>query len=197
MTGGPAESDGDTPPREGRTTGKPDPPGLRDAMTQTIYDQMRPIAAALLGNPAGNTLQPTAIVNETFLKLAGNPELEVHDRAHLVCLAAKAMRHILADHARKRMSVKRGGADQARVTLSDIGTDGINQAFDAVDVHTALERLERLSERQARVVELRFFAGMSMPEIAKAMQISERTAHNDWRFAKAWLRRELGNGDVA
>lgn len=191
MAGGQAESDGHTPRGE---SGRPE---LRDAMTQTMYDQMRPIAASLLGNPAGSTLQPTAIVNETFLKLVGNPELEIHDRTHLVCLAARAMRHILADHARKRMSVKRGGGDNARVTLSDIGTDGTERAFDAIDVHTSLERLERLSERQARVVELRFFAGMSMPEIAGAMGISERTAHNDWRFAKAWLRRELGSGDGA
>ncbi|MFK7884179.1 MAG: ECF-type sigma factor [Phycisphaerales bacterium] len=190
-------SDGPIDSNENRPSGEAAAPVLRDAMTQTIYEQMRPIAASLLGNPMGSTLQPTAIVNETFIKLAGNPKLEIHDRAHLVCLAAKAMRHILADHARQRLSAKRGGGEYARVTLSDIGTDGTAHAFDAIDVHTALERLERLSERQARVVELRFFAGMSMPEIAEAMKISERTAHNDWRFAKAWLRRELGNGDDA
>lgn len=167
--------------------------GVHDALTQTIYEQMRPIAHALLGDPAGSTLQPTAVLNETFVKLAGKPGLEIHDRTHMVSLAVRAMRQILADHARKRGSAKRGGG-AGRVTLSDIGSNPGPSVFDAVDVHTALEKLERVSERQARVVELRFFAGMTTQEIAGAMDISERTARNDWRFARAWLQRELGGG---
>lgn len=165
---------------------------LQSAITHTLYEQMKPIAASILGNSAGHTLQPTAIVNETYIKLAGNPDLQFNDRAHFVCIAAKAMRHILADHARKKMSKKRGG-QFARLTLSGIGRDDSSSEFDAADVHYALEKLERLSARQSRVVELRFFAGMSISEIAEVTETSGRTTQNDWRFAKAWLRQELGS----
>lgn len=168
---------------------------IRDALTQTIYEQMRPIAASLLGNPAGKTLQPTAVVNEAFVRLANNSELQLHSREHLVSLAARAMRFLIADHARQRLSARRGGG-MARVSLSEIGTDNTARDYDVLDVHNALSRLERFSTRQSQIVELRFFGGLSVPEIATAIGVSERTVRDDWRFAKAWLGRELNACDT-
>lgn len=169
---------------------------IRDVLTRTIYEQMRPIAASLLGNPAGKTLQPTAVVSEAFVRLANNPELRVHSREHLVCLAARAMRFLIADQARQHSTARRGGG-MARISLSEIGTDNKTHDYDAVDIHDALSRLEDFSTRQAQVVELRFFGGLSVPEIATAIGVSQRTIRDDWRFAKAWLGRELNARDVS
>jgi RNA polymerase sigma factor (TIGR02999 family) len=164
---------------------------LDDALTRTMYEQIKPVAAALLRASPGHTLQPTAVVNEAYLKLARSEGIEVRDRAHMIALAAKAMRHLVADHARKKLSDKRGGG-WARVTLDGIGSDPGRSAYDAGDVHEALAKLESISARQGRVVELRFFGGLTESEIAGVLGVSERTVRAEWRFARAWLRNELG-----
>ncbi len=173
-------------------------PGASDAdvrmLMRTVYDQLRGLASSYLGQRQGShTLQPTAVVHEAFIRLVGNETLEVESRSHFFRIAAKAMRYVLADHARRTRSEKRGGEWQ-QVTLSGIGTDGADMAFDAADISEALEKLEGLSERQAQIVELRFFGGMLVDEIVTLLDISERTVRNEWRVARAWLRSELDEG---
>jgi RNA polymerase sigma factor (TIGR02999 family) len=183
----PSRPDGDAP------AGSESRADLDARLTRTLYEQMKPIAASLLRDSPNLTLQPTAVVNEAYVRLAKNERLEVYDRAHMLSLAAKAMRNLLADHARRKLSAKRGGG-WSRLSLSEIGTGDGAAAFDAIDVHEALLRLEALSPRQSRVVELRFFGGLAEREIASVLDVSERTVRSDWRFARAWLRNALGTG---
>lgn len=162
-----------------------------------IYPMLRAQAQAVLeGQRAGDTLQPTVLVHEAFIRLMGNDAITWEGRSHFLAVAAKAMRNILADHARARRASKRGG-DWARVTLTGIGTDGQSRAFDALDIDEALERLAALNERQARLVELRFFGGLTEEEAATVLGISERTARGEWRLCRAWLRQQLGGGESA
>ena len=187
-------ADDDPSGKQSHEASQPDGPRrLDDALTQTLYEQMKPLAAAILRGDHGCTLQPTAVVHEAYARLARSRDLEVRDRAHMLCLAAKAMRHLIADHARKRLSEKRGGG-WARVSLVGIDDASHAPAFDAADVHDAIVRLERVCERQGRIVELRFFGGLTETEIACVLGVSERTVRTDWRFARAWLRKELGAG---
>ena len=161
---------------------------------EDLYEQLRGLARSFLGaRRDSHTLQPTAVVHEAYVRVAGAEELSVQDRGHFFCLAARAMRHVLADHARSRRSLKRGG-DWERVTLSGIGTSGAARAFDVADVADALDKLETLSERQARIVELRFFGGVPVDDIAGLLGVSDRTIRNEWRVARAWLKNELGDG---
>lgn len=106
------------------------------------------------------------------------------------------MRNVLADHARARRAAKRGG-EWGRVSLSGIGTDGQSLAFDALDIHEALERLAALNERHARIVELRFFGGLTVEESASLLGVSERTVRGEWRLCRAWLRQQLGGGETS
>lgn len=164
------------------------------ALMRAVYDQLRGLASAYLSHrPGVHTLQPTAVVHEAFIRLVGNEELTVESRGHFFSVAAKAMRFVLADHARRTRTEKRGG-DWQQVTLSGIGTDGVDMAFDAADISEALEKLEGLSRRQAQIVELRFFGGMLVEEISNLIEVSERTVRNEWRVARAWLRNELDEG---
>ncbi|MFG0305418.1 MAG: ECF-type sigma factor [Phycisphaerales bacterium JB040] len=165
----------------------PIPPGVNDEMAR-VYDHLRSVARSYL-SPAGNSLQPTALVHEAYLRLADRDRESFNDETHFVCAAAKLMRHVLVDYARARRADKRGGG-WSRVTLDGLGNSG-DAAFDAVDISDALATLEELAPRQARMVELRFFGGMPTETIAEVLQVSERTVRNDWRFARAWLRAEL------
>ena len=154
-----------------------------------ILAELRAVARSYLGaQPASHTLQPTALVNEVFLKLFGTEALEkVQDRAHFFALAAKAMRQILVDHARQRQAAKRSGAAaKEEVTLEALGLD-VEIGDDLLDVDSALHELARLDERQAHVVELRFFAGLEMEQIARALEVSITTVEREWRAARAWL----------
>jgi RNA polymerase sigma factor (TIGR02999 family) len=165
-----------------------------DRLLQLLYRELRSQAAAYFGSDrAGHTLQPTALVHEAFLRLVGNVEIQWEGRSHFFAVAAKAMRHVLADHAKARRAQKRGG-DWNRVTLGRVGTDDETQVFDAADLHEALEELAKLSERQARIVELRFFGGLTVPEAARVLEVSERTVRGEWHLARAWLRHRLGKG---
>ncbi|MFG0245898.1 MAG: ECF-type sigma factor [Phycisphaerales bacterium JB052] len=164
-------------------------------LIRAVYEELRRLASSYLGTDrARHTLQPTAIVHEAFLRLSKSAELEIQSRSHFFRVAAKSMRHVLSDYARSKNTEKRGG-DWNRVTLSGIGTSGSTQEYDAADIHKALRSLENLSERQAEIVELRFFGGLKVEEIADLLNVSDRTVRNEWRAARAWLRSELNRLD--
>jgi RNA polymerase sigma-70 factor (ECF subfamily) len=157
-----------------------------------VYDELRTLAASFLAHEkAGHTLQPTALVNEAYMRLVGPGDVTWDSRAHFFGAAARAIRRILTDHARSRGRQKRGGG-AGRVPLEDAAlvTDGPN--LDLLSLDEALTRLSVLDAQKARVVELRFFGGLTEEETARALAVSVSTVTRDWRFARAWLRREMG-----
>jgi RNA polymerase sigma factor (TIGR02999 family) len=161
-----------------------------EALTPLVYAELRRLAGACLRSEApGHTLQPTALVHEAFLRLVGNaPNCE--NRAQFYGVAAHLMRQILVDHARTRQAVKRGG-HFVHVSLEDDLVMSQDQEPILVALDEALELLAAVDPRKARVVELRFFGGLSVEESAEALDVSEVTVRRDWQFAKAWLLREL------
>lgn len=159
-----------------------------------VYDELRTLARHLMWQqPAGNSLQPTALVHEAYLRLVDQTRTTELDRTHFFNLAAQAMRQVLADHARRRHSAKRGG-DWQRVSLGHVVYGSSRADVDVVSLDDALTTLAELDQRQARIVELRFLAGMTIEEAATALGVSPRTVQLDWRMARAWLRRRLGEG---
>lgn len=162
-----------------------------------VYDQLRRVAGSYLrDNASGHTLQPTALVHEAFLRLCQR-DTPFNDRAHFIAVAATAMRQILIDHARRTGAQKRGGG-AARVTLEDVPSAGAGGAalspVDVLALDAALTRLAALSPRQARVIELQFFGGMTVDEVAEAMAVSKSLVEKEWRRARAWIRSELAEG---
>ena len=162
-----------------------------------LYDELRRLAARHIGREYGpRTLQATALVHEAYLRLVPEDNLAWADRAHFFAVAAKSMRQVLIDRARARHAQKRGGL-MAPVTLNDelpIRREGPGQADETIDLialDTALTKLEALDTKQARMVELRFFAGLTIEETAEVMQSSPATVKRLWTFAQAWLRKEL------
>lgn len=159
-----------------------------DRLVEGAYAELRRLAERYLGS-ADRTLQPTAVVHEAYLKLAATDPEAWADREHFLAVAARAMRQILVDAARRRLADKRGG-DRSRVTLTGLpeaGPDGL----DTLSLDEALTRLGALDPRQARVVELRFFGGLTVPEVAQVLDQSTATVERDWRRARAWLRVQL------
>ena len=183
---------------EGRANPEGDAERRSDALFEDAYAQLRAIAQRHFDRqPASHTLQPTALVHEVYLRLAeadGAGDAP-GDQQHLLALASRAMRHALVDHARARATQKRGGGDWARVTLSGVGSEASD--VDVLDLHEAIERLERLDSRQARIVEMRFFGGLTIEQVATALGISERTVNIDWQMARGWLWTQLQPGDRA
>jgi len=168
--------------------------GNRDAeallMTQ-VYAELRRLARKYMrAERVNHTLQPTALVNEAYLRLMGEPGASWEDRAHFFAAAAQLMRHILVDHARARIASKRGGV-QHQVTLDEALLSAEDRSIDVLALHEALEKLAKLDERQARVVELHFFGGLTFGEIAYVLDAAERTVKRDWSMARAWLKLEL------
>ncbi|MFO7587727.1 MAG: sigma-70 family RNA polymerase sigma factor [Gemmatimonadota bacterium] len=163
-----------------------------DRLLPLLYEDLRAVAEREMRREAsGHTLQPTALVHEAYLRLTGAAE-SAADRAHFLAIAARAMRQVLVDHARRRSAAKRGGG-MAPTTL----TDGIGGGpLDAEEILALDRALETLEPRQRRVVECRFFAGMEETEIAAALDLSERTVRRDWAKARAWLYRELYPGSA-
>ena len=160
-----------------------------DRLLPIVYDELHRLASGYLKRErTGHTLQSTALVNEAWMRLA-DQSAPWQNRAHFLGVAAQAMRRILVDHARRRAAQKRGGQD-ARVTLADVSAPG-GREVDLVLLDEALERLAALDERQAKMVTMRFFAGLSVEETAEALGVSEKTVKRDWAAAKAWLHREL------
>ncbi len=164
-------------------------------LVPTVYDELREIATRLLAHRSSDAcLQPTAIVHEAYLKLASSTEATWNDKSHFLALCARVMRQVLADHARDAQRVKRGGADRRRLTLTTNLVGGGSSPIDALALEDALLRLEVTEPRAARVAEMRFLAGMSVEEVGAVLNVSPRTVEVDWRAARAWLRRELGEG---
>jgi RNA polymerase sigma factor (TIGR02999 family) len=156
-----------------------------------VYDELRRLAHHYMrGERPDHVLQTTALVNEAYLRLAGLSQMEFHDRTHFFAMAATQMRRILVDHARERNRDKRGGGVQV-TSLSDLAADVPDGAVDVSALDEALVELSRFDARQARIVELRFFGGLTMEETAKALDISPATVGREWLSAKAWLHHHL------
>lgn len=176
--------------------------GDRDASARVlplVYEELRRMARARMGALApGQTLQPTALVHEAYIKLVRNPDAAWEGRAHFFGAASRAMREILVDRARGRNRLKRGG-DRQRVEFDDALTIGASTGDDSVDLvalDAALNRLAEHDPRAAEVVNLRYFGGLEIEEAARALGISVATANRDWRYAKAFLASELGAGEA-
>ncbi|MBO6574769.1 MAG: sigma-70 family RNA polymerase sigma factor [Rhodothermales bacterium] len=172
-----------------------------DELYRLVYDELHRQAGFQRKKWQGDlTLNTTALVHEAYLKLAGRQEASWESRAHFMAVAAKAMRHILTDHARRRRAEKRGG-DVPRLSLEElVARGGVSvpmeeKAQGLLDLHEALECLAREDPRAALIVECRFFGEMTIPDIATATGLSESTVKRDWTLAQAWLRRELSEGD--
>ncbi len=160
-----------------------------------VYDELKAIASAQLSKERpGHTLQATALVNEAYLRLVGPSDRGWENRAHFFGAAARAIRRILTDHARGRNRVKRGGGD-APLSLDESLVSAPGRSLDLVALDEALEELAAMDEPKARLVELRFFAGLSVEDAAAALGISPRTAAREWEFARVWLHREVSKGD--
>jgi RNA polymerase sigma-70 factor, ECF subfamily len=156
-----------------------------------VYDSLRRLAASqLAGEGADAALQPTALVHEVYLRLVDQTRVEWRGRTHFFAIGAEMLRRVLVDAARARKAQKRGGGWD-RVTLSGAAELAGTEAADVAALDDALRELKEADERAARVVELRFFGGLGDAEIAEVLGVSERTVRNDWRMARAWLRRTL------
>lgn len=164
-------------------------------LLELVLAELKRIARRLMsGERAGHTLQPTALVNELYVQLLAERLATINDRSHLFAAAAQAMRRILVDHARAVKSQKRGG-EQQKVGLEFAPLFSEENLDEMLEMDRALARLEKLDSRQCRIVELRFFVGLSEEEIAETLGVSVRTVKRDWRVAKAWLHAELSGGE--
>lgn len=162
-----------------------------DELMPMVYEELRRMAKSYMNSqPSGHTLQTTALIHEAYLKLADQREKRWQNRAHFFAVAAQAMRHILVDHARSHKTDKRGGETQI-VSLEDVAIISNERANELVALDEALQNLSNIDERKGRVVELRYFGGLSVEETAEVLKISQETVMRDWRFAKTWLLREL------
>jgi RNA polymerase sigma factor (TIGR02999 family) len=162
-----------------------------DEFLDLVYGELRALASQhMQREQAAHTLQPTALVHEAYLKLAGGQKIDWENRAHFFGIAARSMRQVLVDHARKRKAAKRGGGLN-RVTLdSEILADS-DDGCDILDLNAALERLDAMDPQLSKLVEVRFFAGLTLDEAAIALGVSRRKVAKDWSVARLWLSREL------
>ncbi|MFT5733334.1 MAG: RNA polymerase sigma factor (TIGR02999 family) [Planctomycetota bacterium] len=169
--------------REGRA-------GAAESLLPLVYSELRGLAnAAFSGERVGHTLQPTALIHEAWMKLAGHLG-HIEDRRHFFIIASRGMRQVLTDHARRGLRQKRGDGDQ-RVTLDGHLDGGSDAAVDLIDLNDSLDQLARLNPRHAQVVELRILGGLTIAETAEALAVSHATVETDWFTAKAWLRTKL------
>jgi RNA polymerase sigma factor (TIGR02999 family) len=164
--------------------------GARDSLFPLVYDELRRLASQAFRGRQGQTLQPTALVHEAYLHLAGGEGAAWESRAHFFAVASMAIRQILIQHARRRVALKRGG-DRERLTLADVATPSRDAEVDLLALDEALDLLAARDERQARIVQLRFFGGLSVDEVAEVVGVSKTTVEGEWRMARAWLRRQL------
>jgi RNA polymerase sigma-70 factor, ECF subfamily len=165
-----------------------------DRLTERVYDQLRLLAdQALSVDWSNKSLQPTELVHEAYLRLIDAKQLDWKNRSHFFAISARLMRQILVDRARARMAEKRGG-QVTKLSIQSAATDVVDQRgqpIDLISLDLALQELTDLDRDQGRLVELRFFAGMTVEETAEVLGVSTRTIKRDWRLAKAWLRRRL------
>ncbi len=166
-------------------------PSAFEQLLPVVYNELRQIAGRYMARQRdGHTLQTTALINEAYLRLANQEEKRWENRAHFFAVAATVMRHILVDHARAHQRDKRGGGAM-QVSLGEAEAKANEQALEITAVDEALKTLAALDPQQSRVVELRFFGGLTMEEVAEVLNISLSTAEREWRSARAWLSREL------
>jgi RNA polymerase sigma factor (TIGR02999 family) len=159
-----------------------------------VHDELRRIAGRALRRERGDhTLQPTALVNELYLRLVGQRRATWENRAQFFAISARIMRRILVDHARAQIAAKRGGV-MPRLSLSEVVESAVEPEFEVLALDEALTRLSTLDAEQGQIVELRFYAGLTVEETAHALGVSPRTVKREWRLAKAWLFRQLAGG---
>jgi RNA polymerase sigma factor (TIGR02999 family) len=162
-----------------------------EALMPLVHDELRRIARrCLYGEGANHSVQATELVNEAFLRLVDVQHIDWQNRTHFLAMSARLMRRVLVDLARSRGANKRGGG-AVRVTLNDAAVGGVAPDGDVIRLDDALHALAALDDRKSRVVELRFFGGLTVDETAVALQVSSKTVLRDWEFARAWLQREL------
>src|SRR5688572_6969830 len=162
-----------------------------DRLIPLVYDQLHRLAHQHMRRErAGHLLQTSALINEAYLRLVDQPNLPMENRAHFFGVAARLMRQILVDEARKRNSAKRGGGG-IQVSLTEATSVAQEQAANVVALDAALKSLEGIDNRQSQIVELRFFGGLSIEETAEVLKVSPGTVMRDWTFARAWLRSEM------
>jgi RNA polymerase sigma factor (TIGR02999 family) len=162
------------------------------ALVPVVYEELRRLAGHYLEHERGNhTLQPTALVHEAYLRLAGLRDLRLNNRAHFYGAAAQVMRRVLVDHARQRKALKRGGPDNQVVSLDEAIDAPVDLRLDVMALDEALAALERSAPEQARVVELRYFGGLTVEETAEYLSVAPATVHRRWAYARAWLFRRL------
>lgn len=167
-----------------------------EALVPRVYDELhRQAHRYLRGERRNHTLQTSALINEAYIRLAGQKDVQWQNRTHFFGIAASIMRRILVDYARTQQRVKRGGNDQdlpLDVALSVVAEMTNEQTrIDLILLNSALDKLSEIDERQARIVELRYFSGLTLEETARVLDVSEMTVKRDWNVAKAWLRREI------
>jgi RNA polymerase sigma factor (TIGR02999 family) len=169
-----------------------------DELLPLIYAQLHDLAShCMAGGRPGDTLQPTALVHEAYLRLLPGPGAHWRDHEHFLALAAKAMRSVLIDHARRRGAQRRGDGGQPLPLEEALLLAFEGRATDLLALEEALARLSVVSERASRVVELRFFGGLGTEEIARSLDVTPRTVERDWQTARIWLHQELSDGDHA
>ena len=169
-----------------------------DKLMELVYDELRRLATNVFRRErAEHTLQPTALVHEAYLRLLGPHALQATNKNHFRAIAGVAMRRVLVDHARRKTAEKRNTEGGPVLSISADNEDlalAISPDVDVLELHDALERMGRINERQARLVEMRVFAGMTQPEVADALGVSLATAERDWKIARVWLRKRLMPG---
>jgi RNA polymerase sigma-70 factor, ECF subfamily len=171
--------------------------GQLDHLVPLVYEELRALAGMLLRDKAaGLTLQPTSLVHEAYLRLLGQRRMDWQDRLHFFRIAAKVMRRVLVDHCRARVAKKRGGAQVAMELEETLAVDS-PRLVDVLAVDRVLTDLEALDPQQSQIVELRFFAGLTVEETAEALGISKATVKRDWALAKAWMAREIAGARLS
>ena len=164
-----------------------------DELIPIIYPELRRLARAYMGREnSAHTLQTSALINEAYLRLVNQQDVEWQNRSHFYAVAAQVMRHILVDHARRYRSNKRGAGTE-HIHLDDVAIVGEERAADLIALDDALTRLALIDERKSRIVELRFFGGLTVEETAEVMKVAPITIMREWRAAKAWLGREISD----
>ena len=167
--------------------------GALEQLTPRVYDELRRLAGHFMRDERpGRSIGTTALVHEAYLKLIDVSNVDWQHRAHFFAVSARIMRHILLDRARRRVAAKRGGA-APKLNLDEVPDIGSGRARELIALDDALNALAKVDSRRARVVELRFFAGLSVEETAEVLKVSADTVKRDWRLARAWLLSELGN----
>src|SRR5215210_8218370 len=163
-----------------------------DKLMPVVYDELRRLASSYLRRERANhTLQPTALVNEAYMRLVDQKHARWQNRAQFFGVAAQLMRRILVDHARLHQAQKRGGSDQQRLSLTNVDRVGDQPNIDLLALHEALNELAEVDPQQSRIVELKFFGGLSIEETVEVLGIGHATVERDWKMARAWLRSKL------